>query len=52
MKKRKKDAIYNLKINKKDLELAREYCDENFISLANEVRKLIYKYTNAQITKK
>lgn len=44
----KRTTIYNLKVNKETMELAKEWCNDNFISLPNEVRKLLSMYANKQ----
>lgn len=45
----KKEKIYNLKVPENEIKLAREYCENNFISLPNEVRKTINYYAKKQL---
>lgn len=44
----KKELLYNLRVGKEDLDLAREFCENNYISLPNEIRKIISQYAKKQ----
>ena len=39
-----KDYAYRIRVNSQDLADAKEYCENNFSPLQNEIRKLINKF--------
>lgn len=43
-----KDYVHNVRVNKQDFSNAQQYCDDNLISMANELRKVIVKYSKLQ----